>query len=252
VKLTCENTGYLDYTVYRKPTHTDRYLNFRSDHPLQHKKAVIKTLLCRAERLTSSEANYKEEINRVQLALKNNGYPPALTTLSQMSNNTKKTTANRSSVVLPYYRGLSEKLQRCLSDHKIKAFFKPIRTIGDKLRNGKDPVHPFERQGAVYCVPCGNCNQKYFGETKRSFNTRKKEHINYIKHFHPEKSALAKHTLELDHRMNWSKTQIVAFENDFRKRRFIESFFINSTPNVINEKSSDLFPNIYKATFGCD
>jgi len=52
--------------------------------------------------------------------------------------------------------------------------------------------------------------------------------------------------------MNWSKTQIVAFENDFRKRRFIESFFINFTPNVINEKSSDLFPNIYKATFGCD
>jgi len=52
--------------------------------------------------------------------------------------------------------------------------------------------------------------------------------------------------------MNWSKTQIVAFENDFRKRRFIESFFINSTPNVINKKSSDLFPNIYKATFGCD
>ena len=48
--------------------------------------------------------------------------------------------ANRSSVVLPYHRGLSEKLQRCLSDHKIKAFFKPMRTIGDKLRNGKDPV----------------------------------------------------------------------------------------------------------------
>jgi len=68
----------------------------------------------------------------------------------------------------------------------------------------------------------------------------------------PRKSALAKHILELDHRMNWSETQIVAFENDFRKRRFIESFFINSTPNVINEKSSDLFPNIYKATFGCD
>ena len=114
---------YLDYAVYRKPTHTDRYLNFRSDHPLQHKKAVIKTLLCRAERLTASEANYKEEINRVQLALKNNGYPSALTTPSPISKNAKKTTANRSWVVLPYYRGLSEKLQRCLSDYKIKAFF---------------------------------------------------------------------------------------------------------------------------------
>ena len=73
-----------------------------------------------------------------------------------------------------------------------------------------------------------------------------------MKHFHPEKSAVAKHTLELDHRMNWSKTRIVAFENDFRERLFIESFFINSTPNVINEKSLVLFLNIYKATFGCD
>jgi len=76
----------------------------------------------------------------------------------------------------------------------------------------------------------------------KKVNTRKKEHINYIKHFHPEKSALAKHTSELDHRMNWSKTQIVAFETDFRKRRFIESFFINSTPNVINEKEFRPFP----------
>ena len=51
--------------------------------------------------------------------------------------------------------------------------------------------------------------------------------------------------------MNWSRTQIVAFENDFRKRRFIESFFINSTANVINEKSSDLFPQTRKATLNC-
>jgi len=66
--------------------------------------------------------------------------------------------------------------------------------------------------------------------TKRSFNTRKKEHINYIKHFHPEKSAFAKHTLELDHRTNWSKTQIIAFENDFRKRCFIHHFLLIPPP----------------------
>jgi len=117
-------------------------------------------------------------------------------------------------------------------------------------RHGKDSVHPFDRQGAVYCVPCDECDQKYFGETKRSSNTRNKDHIKYVKHFYPETTALAKHALELEHRMNWSKTQIVAFENDFRKRRFIESFFINSTPNAFNKESSDLFLKIYKATFG--
>ena len=64
---------------------------------------------------------------------------------------------------------------------------------------------------------------KVLWRNKRSFNTHKKEHINYIKHLHPKKRALAKHGLELEHRMNWSKTQIVVFVNDFRKRRFIES-----------------------------
>ena len=44
--------------------------------------------------------------------------------------------------------------------------------------------------------------------------------------------------------MNWSKTQIVAFENDFRKRHFIESFFINFTPNVIKEKKVQTFSQI--------
>ena len=44
VKLTHEYTGRLDYTVYRKPTRTDRYPNFRSDHPLQHKKSSYKNI----------------------------------------------------------------------------------------------------------------------------------------------------------------------------------------------------------------
>jgi len=29
-------TGQISTSVYRKTTHTDRYLNYRSEHPLQH------------------------------------------------------------------------------------------------------------------------------------------------------------------------------------------------------------------------
>ena len=36
--------------------------------------------------------------------------------------------------------------------------------------------------------------------------------------------------------MNWSKTQIAAFENDFRKRRFIESFLLIPRPTSLTKK----------------
>jgi len=144
---------------------------------------------------------------------------------------------------LPLLSWLSEKWQRCLKDHKLKSFSRPMR-IGDKVRNGKDTVHAFDHKGSVYCVPCGNCNQKLS-------NTRRKEHINCIKYFHLEKSSLAKHALQWEHGTNWWKTlKIVAFETDFRKKCFIESFFINSTPNVINTKISDLFPQMDKDMYG--
>ena len=37
--------GNLETSVYRKPTHTDKYLAFNSHHPICHKKSVAKTLL---------------------------------------------------------------------------------------------------------------------------------------------------------------------------------------------------------------
>ena len=193
--------------------------------------------------MTSSETTYQEEVDGIQLeqwlSARLDG---SITNFDQHQENGR----NRSSVMLPYYCGLSEKLQRCPRDHKIKLFFKPMRTIGDKLRNGKGPVHPYDRQGAVYFVPCGACDQMYFDETKRSFNARKKEHINYIKHFHPDKSALAKHVLELEHRMNWSKTQIAAFENDFRKDVSLNNSLLILHPTPLTKRVHIFFQKSVK------
>ena len=47
--------------VYRKKSHTDQYLNFSSHHPLNHKLAVIRTLLERCYSVVTEEDDRKKE-----------------------------------------------------------------------------------------------------------------------------------------------------------------------------------------------
>ena len=104
------------------------------------------------------------------------------------------------------------------------------------------------RQGAVYQIPCHDCDFSYIGETKRSFPICKKEHLADIRHLRFDKSALTKHVFDNEHSMDWTNAKILDFELDFTKRRFIESYFINQIPNTMNDKQNDKFPSIYSAT----
>ena len=61
-----EEVGIVSTSVYRKPTHTDHYLAFESHHPMGHKKAVIRTLMHRAEALCSSSVSRAQEKKHVQ------------------------------------------------------------------------------------------------------------------------------------------------------------------------------------------
>ena len=56
----CDDGG-TSTSVYRKLTHTNKYLDFSSHHPLQHKISVIKTLFTRACNLLSSLVEQKRE-----------------------------------------------------------------------------------------------------------------------------------------------------------------------------------------------
>ena len=44
-------SGHLLSGVYRKPTHLDRYLNFRSEYSIQQKQSVVNTFFERTKKL---------------------------------------------------------------------------------------------------------------------------------------------------------------------------------------------------------
>jgi hypothetical protein len=50
----------LRHTVYRKKTHSDRYLNAKSHHHPQQKRALMKTLFHRAETICDEDSKERE------------------------------------------------------------------------------------------------------------------------------------------------------------------------------------------------
>ena len=70
-----KSNGAIKLLVYRKPTHTDQYLNFSSEHPLHQKMGVIRTLFDRMNSVVTEEDDRLIEEERVRAALRTCGYP---------------------------------------------------------------------------------------------------------------------------------------------------------------------------------
>ena len=67
--------GSLNTKVYRKPTHTDLYLQWESHHSIVAKYSVINTLHHRAKAVCSNNQLLKEEEDHLQEVLTGNKYP---------------------------------------------------------------------------------------------------------------------------------------------------------------------------------
>ena len=52
--LTKPTPNSIESTVYRNPTHTDRYLDYNSNHPISAKLSVIHTYTHRAKQVCSN------------------------------------------------------------------------------------------------------------------------------------------------------------------------------------------------------
>ena len=68
------NDKSLSVVVYRKPTHTDQYLNFKSNHQKSNIESVISSLFTRAENVITDTNDLTTEKARMVNVIISNDY----------------------------------------------------------------------------------------------------------------------------------------------------------------------------------
>ena len=67
--VTIEPNNTFSTTVYRKPTHTDQYLHWDSNHHITARQSVYNTLVHRAKVVSSSQDRLDQELQHIKTAL---------------------------------------------------------------------------------------------------------------------------------------------------------------------------------------
>ena len=273
--LEIKQDGSIKSTVYRKHTHTNRYLNFGSHHPLQQRLGVGRSLLDRKDSIISDPEDKIVEEQAIVTALKNNGYQKwAINKLMKQHQDGKqnkdknknkqkvdKQYKDRKLVVLPYMKGTTERLKKLFKKYDVDTAIKPAKTIRRQIVHMKDKIPTMNTCDCVYSIPCKNCNDKYIGTTGRPLKVRISEHQKDVKENQKKtytramrktsltelnKSAVTDHVNKYNHEIDWENTKVVAKETNEYIRLYREAIAIRREPEVMNrdEGAKDL-PHIY-------
>ena len=231
--------------MYRKPTHTNQYLQWDSHHHLSAKFIVIHTLSHRASTVFSKPELLQQEKDHLRKALTKCKYPKwALdkvekrlnrstrqvndggTNSAQPANNEVK---NKGHIVIPYTQGLCESIKKICGRYGIQTHFKGGRTIKSLLVSPKDKDPMVNKSGAIYWYQCGDlgCDEEYLGETSRTFGERYKEHLK-------PPSAIHHHSNQTGHPAKWSNFQIIGREGHNLARNIKKSIHIRVNNPTLN------------------
>ena len=234
IEIYTQENGRIEVKVHRKTTRSDKYLSFDSHNPMQDKKAVVKTLLDRADAIPCREDLQAEEKEKVLQDLILNGYNKTFIKKVCSPKNKVHRTQNitpRGFSCLPYIKGTSERIKRILVEAGIKTAFKPVKTLSNVFQRPKERPSENQIKGIVYKFKCKSCPFTYIGETKRSWNSRWLEHKPGVRK--RNESAIKDHAEKTGHDV--TSTDVEVLERgvtNYHKRIFLEALH-----SVLNEDS---------------
>jgi hypothetical protein len=186
-------------------------------------------------RSLSDQESLHSELEFLRTAFRQNGYSDrqirrALNSPARVASIPEKPD---SVAFLSYVGTTFNRISRLLSRHNIKSVGLPPKKIPGFLRPVKDDLGL--KTPGVYSMPC-ECGQVYIGQTGRSIETRVKKHQRHIRLQHPYESAVAEHSINLDHRIQLQNTTILSTKSRYMDRMISGANKIELKPNNMNRE----------------
>ncbi|KAL6417184.1 hypothetical protein ACFW04_014613 [Cataglyphis niger] len=250
------SNGKIVTNWYRKPTCSNRYINFYSNHLFKYKINTIFNLVDHAI-LLSDDQFHGKNIDVVKQISLNNCFPTHVINryiykrlnflkhrVNSIPGNGESRTDKSFYIALPFVEGLSDDIGRMIKNIGFTVVYNIPKKLNSLIKRGKDGLP--SRTEVVYKINCKNCSASYIGQTKRHLSTRVKEHFNNIKMHVSNLSVISKHKLEFNHDFDWSAPDILRNEKHLKKREIAEMIFIKKFDNTINsQKDTENLNNIY-------
>ena len=246
-------------SIYRKPTFSGIYLNFKSFVPFIYKKGLIFCLLHRVYSICSDWKIIHHEINVLKCMLIRNKYPLELinrcihTFLAKLFIDKPKLVTvpkKEFTVCLPFLGKetllVKRKLEKLFSlmwpAFKLRVVLNSGIKIGS-LFNFKDNLPFGVRSFVVYKYTCGDCYITYIGKTTRHLLVRMSEHLGIsfktgaVRKYHEKQTtAIREHIRSCKHTGDVSNFSVLAnARNDF-ELLVKESLLIGKEQPVLNKQ----------------
>jgi hypothetical protein len=148
---------------------------------------------------------------------------------------------------LPFVGTVFNRISRVLARHNIKSVGLSHMKLSSLLRPAKD--HLGLRTLGVYRIPC-ECGRVYIGQTGRSVDIRLKLHQRHIRLKHPDKSAVAEHSIDQGHRIQFHNASILATKTRYMDRTVMEAIEIELHPYNINREGGFFLSKSWKPIIG--
>ena len=241
----------VDISVYRKPTHSNRYTSKYSYIPKQFLFSTLNTLKLRALRYCTSPTLLAAEFKLLyDTFVHKHGYNPniigkffVLDNLTQTCAVQPTPTTNLPRLILPF----SGKMSLCISNIFKNAGFPVSFTSNTTLRSkifykGVDENEKLSTNNVVYKLQCQQCPKFYIGMTTRKFSVRLQEHKKAVgSGLSDDKiSAMSMHARECGHTFDFDK--FLCSDVQYHSLCFKEALYILSNennPDLCNIKATE-------------